>query len=345
MYRCLQLAAYGSGHVAPNPMVGAVVVHNDKIIGEGFHQRYGEAHAEPNAILSIKDKSLLTESTLYVNLEPCSHMGKTPPCANFIISKNIPKVVIGTLDPNPKVSGNGIQLLKDAGIDVVVGVLEKQCKKLNKYFFTLQDEKRPFILLKWAETADGFIDFIRKNVETPPLQISGQLAKQMTHKVRSEMQAIMVSTNTAVLDNPALTTKHWSGKNPIRIILDRTGRIPQHYQIFDNQAQTIIFTEKPGTNTESTRFIKLKFDEHILNKILASLASNNIHSVLVEGGAQLLNSFIEKGLWDEAMVEVSPQLIGEGVAAPNLGLRPESMKKIDGHKHFTYINRNKKFEV
>ena len=343
MYRCLQLAAFGGGHVAPNPMVGAVVVHNHQIIGEGFHQRYGEAHAEPHAILSVKDEALLQESTLYVNLEPCSHMGKTPPCAQFIVDKKIPKVVIGTLDPNPKVSGRGIKILQDAGIEVVTNVLENECRRLNKRFFTLHNENRPFILLKWAETRDGFIDVIRHDVSTPPLQISGPIAKQITHKIRSENQAIMVSTNTAILDNPSLTTKHWPGKNPIRVILDRTGRIPGDYNIFNGMTKTLILTESPRENTESTEYIYLHFDEHMLNNLLQILTSKDIHSVLVEGGAQFLNTLIDAGLWDEALTEVSDQVIGQGVQAPSINIAPDSSVTINNHLHLKYINRNKKF--
>ncbi|HPM10298.1 MAG TPA: bifunctional diaminohydroxyphosphoribosylaminopyrimidine deaminase/5-amino-6-(5-phosphoribosylamino)uracil reductase RibD [Paludibacter sp.] len=345
IYRCLQLAAFGGGHVAPNPMVGAVIVHNHRIIGEGFHHRYGEAHAEPNAILSVKDEALLQKSTLYVNLEPCSHVGKTQPCARLIVDKKIPKVVVGTLDPNPKVSGRGIKILQDAGIKVVTNVLEDECRRLNKRFFALHNEHRPFILLKWAETRDGFIDVIRHDAGTPPLQISGQLAKQLTHKMRSENQAIMVSTNTAVLDNPSLITKHWPGKNPIRIILDRTGRIPEHYSVFNDLAETLIFTENPRKNTESTKYIYLHFDECMLNNLLQTLASRNIHSVLVEGGAQLLKNFIDAGLWDEALVEVSGQIIGQGVQAPSTGIVPDSYVIINNHLHLKYINRNKKFNT
>lgn len=345
MYRCLQLATYGNGHVAPNPMVGAVVVHNDQIIGEGYHQRYGEAHAEPNAILAVKNQDFLQESTLYVNLEPCSHIGKTPPCANFIIDKKIRKVVVGSVDPNPKVSGRGIQLMRDAGIEVIVGVLEEACQALNKYFYTFQQEKRPYVLLKWAETQDGFIDIIRTNADTPPLQISNLIDKQLTHKLRSEMQAIMVSTNTAVLDNPSLTTKHWPGKNPIRIILDRTGRIPEDYNIFDNQAKTIIFTQLNKESTANNEFIQIEFNEDMLHQIIKILAEKNIHSILVEGGAQLLNSFIEQGLWDEATIEVSGQIVQKGIKAPNLNLQATHSYPLGNHWHHYFINSNKQFKV
>ena len=214
MHRCLQLAKLGGGNVAPNPMVGSVIVHQGRIIGEGYHKRYGEAHAEPNAISSVKDRELLKESVLYVNLEPCSHFGKTPPCSNLIVSSGIPKVVIGTTDPNPKVSGRGIAILRAAGVEVTVGVLEDACRSLNKRFFVFQEEKRPFILLKWAQTRDGYMDHLR-TIENPgPLQISNHITMQLTHKMRSENQSILVSTNTVVMDNPSLTVRNWPGKSP-----------------------------------------------------------------------------------------------------------------------------------
>lgn len=343
MNRCLQLATYGAGHVAPNPMVGAVLVHNDSIIGEGFHHRFGESHAEPNAIYAVKDESLLKQSTLYVNLEPCSHFGKTPPCANLIVEKGIPRVVIGTLDPNPKVSGKGIEIMRNAGIEVITGVLENACNELNKRFFIWQKEKRPYVLLKWAQTRDGFIDKIRTNAETPPLQISDHITKQLTHKVRSENQAILVSTNTVFLDNPSLTVRNWPGKNPIRIMLDRSGRIPLHYTIFDQAVKTLIFTENPRENTDKINYIFLRFDNMMLQNMLKIIALQGIHSVLVEGGSSLLNSFIASGLWDEARTEVSDFMVGNGVTAPVPGTVAEQVSVINKHLYFIYHNRNKKF--
>lgn len=343
MYRCLQLAAYGIGHVAPNPMVGAVLVYNDRIIGEGFHHRFGESHAEPNAIHAVKEQSLLKESTLYVNLEPCSHYGKTPPCANLIVEKGIPRVVIGSLDPNPKVSGKGVEILRNAGIEVISGVLEDACIELNKRFFIWQIEKRPYVVLKWAQTRDGFIDKLRTSAETPPLQISDNITKQLTHKARSENQAIMVSTNTVFLDNPSLTVRNWPGKNPTRIMLDRTGRIPQDYAIFDQTVKTLVFTENPRENTEKINYILLHFDDMMLQNMMKIIASKGIHSVLVEGGSSLLNSFITSGLWDEARTEVSDIIVGNGVPAPVPGTAAEQVSVINKHLYFIYHNRNKKF--
>ncbi len=339
MFRCLQLAAFGTGYVAPNPMVGAILVHNGEIIAEGFHRRYGESHAEPNAIHAVKDEQLLRESTLYVNLEPCSHYGKTPPCADLIVSKGIPKVVIGTLDPNPKVSGRGVEIMKNAGIDVKAGVLEAACNELNKRFFIWQKEKRPYVLIKWAQTRDGFIDYVRADVDTPPLLISNNITKQLTHKIRSENQAIMVSTNTVVLDNPSLTVRRWAGKNPVRLILDRTGRIPSNYNIFNDAVKTIIFTEKPKANTEKTEFVNITFNQDFMMNLLKQIAERNIHSVLVEGGSQLLNSFIASGLWDEANVEISNQIIAAGVPAPKLEVPVEHTSSFDNHLWLNYKNR------
>jgi diaminohydroxyphosphoribosylaminopyrimidine deaminase/5-amino-6-(5-phosphoribosylamino)uracil reductase len=344
MFRCLQLAKIANGFVAPNPMVGAVIVHNHRIIGEGYHHRYGDAHAEPVAIHSVKDKGLLKEATLYVNLEPCSHFGKTPPCANLIVETGIPKVVIGTSDPNPKVSGRGIALLRQAGIEVVVGVLENECYELNKRFFIWQQEQRPFVLLKWAQSRDGYIDIKRNDAQTGPVQISNLLTKQLTHKYRAQNQSIMVSTNTAVLDNPSLSVRRWSGKNPIRITLDRTGRIPSDYHLLDQSVPTIVFTEQTDkTSTEKLEFIPITFSEDTLRQVLTILAKRGIHSVLVEGGSQLLSNFIASGLWDEAHVEISNLELHDGVPAPSPGVLVERSCLMEGHQWIDYINRTKKF--
>lgn len=345
MHRCLQLAAIGGSHTAPNPMVGAVIVHLDRIIGEGYHRRYGEAHAEPNAIQSVTNKNLLRESIMYVNLEPCSHYGKTPPCADLIVRSGIPKIVIGTLDPNPKVSGMGIEIMRKSGIEVVTGILEKECADLNKRFFMWQTERRPWVTLKWAQTKDGYVDYIRKDSETKPLQISNELTRQLTHKVRSENQSIMVSTNTAVLDNPRLSVRNWSGKNPVRLVLDRHGRIPGHYHLYDNSTRTLVFTELQRENSSNTSFVKLNFDAKILRNILSEISSHNIHSVLVEGGPKLLKSFISEGLWDEAQVEVADFCVYEGITAPVITEIPIETEQIDGHLVIRYINTKKQNQV
>lgn len=336
MSRCLQLAEYGAGHVAPNPMVGAVLVCDDKIVGEGYHRRFGEAHAEPNAINSVKNPELLQKSTLYVSLEPCSHYGKTPPCADLIVSSSIPRVVIGTLDPNPQVAGRGVEILRKAGIEVEVGVLEADCRELNKRFFIFQEQKRPYVLLKWAQTRDGFMDRIRTDVTEAPLQISNAITKQLTHKMRSENQSILVGANTVLLDNPTLTVRNWSGKSPIRIGIDRQGRIPDDFHLLDGSISTIIFTEKDQPDRPHVEFVKIDFDSNCIQTILTKIFERNIHSVLVEGGPTILNSFLEAGLWDEANVEVSPQRISAGVAAPVLPIQPISRKNIEGHEWLFY---------
>jgi diaminohydroxyphosphoribosylaminopyrimidine deaminase/5-amino-6-(5-phosphoribosylamino)uracil reductase len=268
MRRCLQLAGIASGYTAPNPMVGALLVCNDKIIGEGYHRRYGQPHAEPNAINSVKDKSLLSRSTLYVNLEPCSHFGKTPPCANLIVNSGIPRVVIGTFDPNPKVAGRGVKILEDAGIEVVVGVLEAECRALNRRFFIYQEEKRPFVLLKWAQTSDGYLDRVRTDNEKPPLSISNEITRQLTHKNALRKSIDYGESNTVLLDNPSLTVRNWSGKNPVRIALDRQGRIPKNYNLLNGRNQTLIFTGNPGENGHNLEFIPHTFDENSLQTIL-----------------------------------------------------------------------------
>jgi len=339
MSRCLQLAQYGVGYVAPNPMVGAVLVYDDRIIGEGYHHHFGEAHAEPNAINSVKQPELLQDATLYVSLEPCSHYGKTPPCADLIVNSGISRVVIGTLDPNPKVSGRGVEVLQEAGIEVLVGVMEKECRELNKRFFIFQEQKRPYILLKWAQTQDGFMDRKRRDNTESPLQISNTITKQMTHKMRSENQAILVGVNTVLLDNPSLTVRDWTGKSPVRIAIDRQGRIPTNFNLMDGSVRTIIFTEILRKNEHNLEFIKINFDEHALPNILQNLFEQNIHSVMVEGGASILNIFIEAGLWDEANIEVSPLRIADGVKAPVLNLLPISKNTVGGHEWLFFENR------
>lgn len=339
MKRCLELAAQGGGYTAPNPMVGAVLVCDGKIIGEGYHKRYGGPHAEPNAIHAVKDKTLLEKSTLYVSLEPCSHFGKTPPCANLIVTSRIPRVVIGTLDPNPKVAGRGVDILREAGIEVTVGVMEEDCRALNKRFFIYQEQKRSYVLLKWAQTADGYIDRIRTDVSEQPLQISNAITRQLTHKMRAENQAIMVSTNTVLLDNPSLTVRHWSGCSPVRVAIDRQGRIPENYKLFDGQVRTIVFTEQARENKPNLEFVTIEFGGDCLPRILQELYHRNIHSVMVEGGAQLLNSFISANLWDEANVEVSDSLLGEGIKAPLLPVLPSSVQMIGKHQWLGFCRK------
>ena len=322
MKRCLKLAKKGFGKVAPNPMVGCVIVYKGKIIGEGFHEQYGSAHAEVNAINSIKKNNLhlLRDSTLYVTLEPCSHFGKTPPCADLIIRKKIKYVVIGTIDPNPLVSGRGLQKLVSSGCDVKVGVLDAECKELNKRFFTFFEKKRPYIILKWAQTADRFI-----GMKNEKLKITNEKSNTLVHRWRSEEMAIMVGTNTALIDDPELTVRKVKGKNPIRIVIDRNLKIPSSFHLMDGSVQTIVFTEKKKVTKQNIEFVKLDFKKNVLNQILNELYSRKIQSLIVEGGAQLLNSFLEKDLWDEARIFTAKKNLSvitgkkeSGVEAPKI---------------------------
>ena len=297
MRRCLEIARNGLGCVAPNPMVGAVLVRGGKIIAEGFHRAYGLPHAEPEAIGKVSDRALLRECTLYVSLEPCSHFGKTPPCTELIIASQIPRVVVAATDTFPKVNGAGILRLREAGIEVAVGVLEREACELNKRFFTFHEKKRPYIILKWAQTADGFIDVCRTASE-PAAKISNDEAHRLSHRWRTEEQAIMVGTNTVLMDNPALTARLWQGKNPARVTVDEKNVLPRTLNIFNSEAQTIVF------------------DNADISVWLKELYERNIQSLIVEGGAQLLRSFIDAGLWNEARIFTSPQQFGKGVSAP-----------------------------
>ena len=312
--RCIELASNGLCNAAPNPMVGAVIVHNGKIIGEGYHARCGEGHAEVNAIRSVKDESLLKDSTIYVSLEPCSHYGKTPPCADLIISKGIPRVVVGCIDPFSQVSGRGIQRLRDAGIDVTVGVLEEECKNLIRRFVTFNTQKRPYITLKWAESADGFIDANRE--EGSPVVLSTPITSMYVHKQRAEHKAILVGRRTALLDNPSLTTRNWYGANPLRLVTDRNLTLPSDLKLFDHSTPTIVFTAEKKENEENLEYITIDFSTDILPQILTVLYERKIQSLMVEGGTTLLQSFIDSGLWDEMFVEHSAKVLGEGVKSP-----------------------------
>jgi diaminohydroxyphosphoribosylaminopyrimidine deaminase/5-amino-6-(5-phosphoribosylamino)uracil reductase len=346
MKRCLELAAKGLGSVAPNPMVGSVIVYNDKIIGEGYHQQFGQAHAEVNAINSVENKELLKNATLYVNLEPCSHFGKTPPCADLIIEYKIPYVVIGSIDSNSMVCGKGIEKLAKAGIDVKVGILEDECKKLNKRFFIYHEKKRPYIILKWAQTTDGYIDNKRTpdNIGTA-LQISNSYSRKLLHKWRSEEQAIMIGTNTALLDNPRLTVREVSGKNPLRITIDKWLRIPKDYHLFDKSTPTLVFTATEETSVTNLEYVKIDFEKELVAQILNELYNRNINSLLIEGGEQLLNSFINIDLWDEARVFISDKKIEKGVNAPILKVDRTSKENINGDTLIIYENTVEKIKT
>jgi diaminohydroxyphosphoribosylaminopyrimidine deaminase / 5-amino-6-(5-phosphoribosylamino)uracil reductase len=313
MRRALELAKLGSGYTAPNPMVGCVIVHNGQIIGEGWHQQYGGPHAEVNAIASVQDKSLLPESRVFVTLEPCSHFGKTPPCADLLINSGVRDVVICNLDPNPLVAGRGVQKLLDAGIKVETGLLEQEGQELNRRFFTSHTLKRPYIILKWAETADGFV----AGPGCEQIQISGALAKRFVHKLRAEEQAIMVGTRTALHDNPNLNTRYWSGKNPTRIVIDRQLQLQETINLFDKSQPTIVYNYKKQEDQENLYFVKVQENEPLLLQIMADLYKRNVISVLVEGGTYLLESLLKENLWDEAFILKNTALtIVDGIKAP-----------------------------
>lgn len=304
--RCIEIAKNGLGYTRPNPMVGCVIVYENTIIGEGFTSPYGGHHAEVNAISSVKDKPLLKKSTLYVTLEPCSHFGKTPPCSNHIIEHQIPKVVIGTLDTNSKVSGKGVEALIAAGCEVIVGILENECKIHHKRFFTFHNKQRPYIILKWAETLDGFIAALN-NHEQKPFWISNSFSRQLVHKWRSEEHAILVGANTVLADNPSLTVRDWTGQNPIRIVLDWDGNLPKDRAIFNNASETVIITKND-----------MDYSKDIASQVCSFLYEKEIQSVIIEGGSKTLQSFIDEKLWDEARVFTGKMTLNQGVKAPKL---------------------------
>ncbi|WP_136150562.1 bifunctional diaminohydroxyphosphoribosylaminopyrimidine deaminase/5-amino-6-(5-phosphoribosylamino)uracil reductase RibD [Flavobacterium sangjuense] len=316
--RCIQLAKNGLGTTYPNPMVGSVIVYNNEIIGEGWHQKSGEPHAEVNAINSVKDKSLLAKATIYVSLEPCSHFGKTPPCCDLIIKHKIPNVVVGTIDPNSKVSGSGIKRLQENGANVTFGVLEKECSELNKRFFTFHQKNRPYIILKWAESQDGFIAPLTKD-KTEPVWISNEFSRQLVHKWRSEEQAILVGTKTVLDDNPKLDVRDWTGENPIRIVLDRTGKISDAFFVKDGKTKTIIITEQENlTFSENCIYENAIFDIKLTKTIADISYKYGIQSILIEGGKQTLQSFIDDNLWDEARIFIGNKHLKSGIKAPVL---------------------------
>jgi diaminohydroxyphosphoribosylaminopyrimidine deaminase/5-amino-6-(5-phosphoribosylamino)uracil reductase len=334
---CLDLAKQGIGKVAPNPMVGSVIVHNNKIIGQGYHEFYGRPHAEVNAIESVKDKSLLKESTIYVNLEPCAHFGKTPPCANLIIDNQIPKVMIGCIDSFSEVSGKGIAKMEAKGIEVSVGCLENESLDLNKRFFTFHTKQRPYIILKWAQTQDGFIDIDRLNSPNKNSWITTPASKSLVHQWRAEEPAIMVGTNTALNDNPSLTVRETEGNNPTRIVLDMDLRLPNELNLFDKSVPTIVFNTIKNESTNNLYFVKIE-QRNILPQILTELHSRNLQSIIIEGGAQLLNSFIEQNLWDEARVFTGIKEFKQGLKAPNIDKAATLTNHIDSDILNTYFN-------
>jgi diaminohydroxyphosphoribosylaminopyrimidine deaminase / 5-amino-6-(5-phosphoribosylamino)uracil reductase len=317
MHRCIQLAKLGAGYVAPNPMVGAVLVYEERIIGEGYHKGYGQAHAEVNCINSVseEDKHLIPVSTLYVSLEPCAHYGKTPPCSTLIIHQGISKVVIGCRDPFKEVAGKGIEQLQNAGIDVTVGILENECKELNKRFLTFHTQHRPYIILKWAQTANGKIAASTDK----RLLVTNEFTNRIVHKWRSEEMGILVGTNTAIIDNPELTNRLWSGRSPVRLIVDMQLRLSPSLKIFNQQQPTIIFNALRHDENGKVMYYQVTEDVSILYQILNASYQSNIQSIIVEGGAKLLQSFIDEWLWDEGRIITNEIFyIENGLSAPQL---------------------------
>ena len=316
MNRCFQLAKKGAGHVSPNPLVGSVVVHNGKIIGEGFHRKFGGHHAEPNAINSISDKSLLPQSTLYVNLEPCNHFGKTPPCADLVVQSGFKRVVISNTDPNPKVNSTRIQKIKNAGIDVTVGVLESEGRVINKRFFCAQEKKRPYIMLKWAQTADGFINHL-PNENKKPLKISSRNNQQLVHNWRSKEDAIMIGWKTLLNDKPKLNTRLVEGKNPLPIILALGTETPDTARLIPFESYILISTINPVSLPNQGRWLQSKKS---LTETLSPLLNLGLNSILVEGGLKTHELFINQCLWDEIRIYSSEQKINVGIPSPKLNL-------------------------
>lgn len=340
MHRCLELAQLGAGYVAPNPMVGAVLVHEGRIIGEGWHKEYGKAHAEVNCINAVQeeDRQFISQSILYVSLEPCAHHGKTPPCTDLIIRHKIPKVVIGCRDPFKEVDGKGIEKLKAAGIEVETAVLEEECRELNKRFFTFHKKQRSFIILKWAQTADGFI----AGDDSKRILISNEFSNRLVHKWRSEEAAIMVGTNTALRDDPALTTRLWPGPSPVRLVIDMNLRLPGSLKVFDGSERTIVFNTIKEDEKTNLSFIKLDKDKQFVPQLMDVLYRLPLQSVLVEGGAALLQTFIESGVWDEARVIVNGELsIGNGLPAPVLKNEQLVMEEKNSTDTISYFRNSK----
>lgn len=324
--RCIEIAKNGLGTTRPNPMVGCVIVNNGQIIGEGFTSPYGGNHAEVNAINAVENKTLLKEATLYVTLEPCSHYGKTPPCSDLIIKHQIPNVVIGCIDDNTKVAGKGIEKLKNSGCEVIVGILEAKCKEHHKRFFTYHNKKRPYIILKWAETEDGFIAPETRN-EQKPVWITNEFSRQLVHKWRIEEQAILVGTNTVLLDNPSLTARDWAGQNPIRIVLDRNLKLPNSSNVFNHEAPTIVISNK-----------NLDFTKPIAKQICDILFQSEINSIIIEGGSKTLQTFINENLWDEARIFTGRCKFENGTKAPHINGRLISEQNIKNDTLKVYKN-------
>ena len=333
MRRALEIALNGQGYTSPNPMVGCVIVANGKVIGEGWHRQYGGPHAEVNAVNAVEDHTILPSSTVYVTLEPCSHYGKTPPCADMLISKKVGRVVVGCLDPNPLVAGRGIQKLQKAGISTTTGILESETQQLNKRFFTFQTKKRPYIVLKWAETADGFI--ARENFDSK--WISNTYSRKLVHRMRAIEDAVLVGTNTARHDDPTLNVRDWEGKDPLRLVVDNQLLLPQSLKLFDGTLPTICYNLLKDESIPNIDYVKLD-RASFLDGLLDDLYNRKILSAMVEGGTKLISSFLDSGLWDEAWVFKSPTTFGSGISAPKPQGLLSHTELIMDDKLFVYQN-------
>jgi diaminohydroxyphosphoribosylaminopyrimidine deaminase/5-amino-6-(5-phosphoribosylamino)uracil reductase len=330
MQRCLNIALMGEGSVAPNPMVGCVIVHENKIIGEGFHREFGGPHAEVYAVDAVRNKELLAGSTLYVSLEPCAHSGKTPPCTELIITNRIPRVVIGMSDPFHLVAGKGIKRLNDAGILTTTGILEQECRELNRRFLTFHLKKRPYIILKWAQTMDGFVDAIRQDSGIPhTVRISGTLAHRFVHRQRTLEDAVLVGTRTALNDNPELTAREWSGKNPLRIVIDRSLKLPASLNLMDQKQKTIVFNEVKSQPAGNIFYERIDFTRDILTRIMDVLYNLNVQSLIVEGGTFTLQEFIDRKFWDEAHIYTGHKWFFKGLKAPEISGKLIASERLD----------------
>ncbi|HUW91992.1 MAG TPA: bifunctional diaminohydroxyphosphoribosylaminopyrimidine deaminase/5-amino-6-(5-phosphoribosylamino)uracil reductase RibD [Bacteroidales bacterium] len=330
MTRCLELAARAEGYTSPNPMVGAVVVHDEMIIGEGFHLRAGEPHAEVNAINSVTDKELLKHSTLYVTLEPCSHHGRTPPCADLIISCGIPRVAVGTTDTSAKVEGRGIEKMRQAGIEVITGIEETKCREINKRFFTWNEKKRPYVILKWARSADGFIDFLRDKGDGAEIHwITGMAERVLVHKWRAEEDAILAGGATVRLDDPSLDVRYWKGSNPKRIIVSSSGNLDPQARIFSPSAEILLFTRNPRVTLPGTKVIVMGDDQDTVETVLNTLYDIEIQSLFVEGGSSVIRAFVASGQWDEARRFTGKESFGAGIADPFPEMKPQMASRFE----------------
>ena len=337
MLRAIELARLGMGEVSPNPMVGCVIVHNGMIIGEGYHSQFGTAHAEVNALNRVKNLDLLKESTLYVTLEPCSHFGKTPPCADLILLHQVQNVVVGVIDPFAEVAGRGIQKLRKGGCRVIHGCLEEKCIELNRRFFTFHQKKRPFIILKWAQTADGFIDIDRLQENYgQPTWITNDISRIAVHKMRTDESAILVGTNTARKDNPSLTVRDWSGKPPLRLVIDKEMKLPAGLSLFDGMVPTVVYTSHKVADKPNLEFRQIDFNGDEINQILADLHVRGILSLIVEGGQKMLNSFVSKDIWDEARMFTGKSIFHRGVKAPVFNGRLLKSEELDDSWMFLF---------